>query len=72
LIGVTKLVFIEFFDVLFFDAVDDALYSDGGDSLLELKLFLESFHFLLQGQDFIEVGLFVDFWVDCGWFDEGC
>ena len=71
MIGVTKVVFVEFFDILFFDAVDDALYSDGGNCLMELELFLESFHFLLEGQDFIGVGLFVDSWVDHGRFDEG-
>jgi hypothetical protein len=49
LIVITKVVFVEFFDVLFFDAVDDALYSNVSDCLLELKLFLESFHFLLEG-----------------------
>jgi hypothetical protein len=72
LIGITKVVLGEFFDIQFFNAVDDALYSYGSDCLLELELFLESFHFLLEGQDFIGVGLFVDFWVDCGRFDEGC
>jgi hypothetical protein len=56
LIGVTKVVFVEFFDILFFNAVNDVLYTDGGDCLLELKLFLESFHFLLEGKDFIEIG----------------
>jgi hypothetical protein len=56
LIGITKVVFVEFFDVLFFDAVNDALFSDGSDCLLELELFLESFYFLLEGKDFIRVG----------------
>jgi hypothetical protein len=37
------MVFVEFFDVLFFNAVNDALYSDGSDCLLELEFFLESF-----------------------------
>ncbi len=49
LICVAKAVFVEFFNVLFFDAVDDALYSYGSDCLLEFKLFLESFHFFLEG-----------------------
>ncbi len=63
MIGVTKVFFIELFDILFFIAVNDALYSDSGDSLLELELFLESFHFLLEGQDFIGIGLFIIFGV---------
>jgi hypothetical protein len=49
LISKTRSVFVEFFDVLFFDAVNDALYSDGSDFLLELELFLKSVHFLLEG-----------------------
>jgi hypothetical protein len=40
--------------------------------VLELELFLESFHFLSEGRNFIGVGLFVDVQVDCGQFDEGC
>ncbi len=49
MICVAKVVFVELVDVLFFDAVNDALHSDGNDCLLELKLFVESFHFLLEG-----------------------
>ena len=33
-VGVTEIFFVEFFDVLFFDAVDDALHTDVGDRLL--------------------------------------
>jgi hypothetical protein len=33
-VGVTKIFFVEFFDVLFFDAVSDALHADVGDRLL--------------------------------------
>ncbi len=49
MICVAKLVFVEFFDVLFFDAVDDALHSYGSDCLLEFELFQESSHFFLEG-----------------------
>jgi hypothetical protein len=49
LIGIAKVVFVEFFAVLLFDAVDDALYSDGSDCLLEFELVQESFHFLMEG-----------------------
>ena len=47
-IGLTNVVFVEFFNTLFFDSVNDALYSNGSDCLLEFKLFLESCHFLLE------------------------
>ncbi len=43
LVCIAKVVFVEFFNVLFFNAVDDVLYSYGSDCLLEFKLFLESF-----------------------------
>ena len=33
-VGVTNIFFVEFCDVLFFDAVDDALHTDVGDRLL--------------------------------------
>ncbi len=49
MICVAKVFFVEFFDLLFFDAVDDALYSYGSDCLLEFELFLESFHFFSEG-----------------------
>jgi hypothetical protein len=49
LICVSQVVLVEFFNVLFFDTVNDTLYSCGSDCLLEFKLFLESFHFFLEG-----------------------
>jgi len=33
-LGVTKIFFVEFFDELFLDAVNDALHADVGDHLL--------------------------------------
>jgi hypothetical protein len=48
LICIAEVVFVEFFNVLFFDAVDDALYSYGSDCLLEFKLFWRV-SFLLGG-----------------------
>ncbi len=45
LICIAKVVFVEFFNVLFFSAADDTLYSYGSDCLMEFELFLESFHF---------------------------
>jgi hypothetical protein len=49
LICIAKVVFAEFSNVLFFNAVNDALYSYGSDCLLEFELFLENFHFSLEG-----------------------
>jgi hypothetical protein len=33
-VGIPKVLFVEFFDILFFDAVYDALYPDVDDRLL--------------------------------------
>ncbi len=40
-VGVPEVLFVEFFDILFFDAVDDALDTDVGDRLLQVKFFLK-------------------------------
>ena len=37
MVGVPKIVLVEFFNVLFFDAVDDALDTDVGDRFLEFE-----------------------------------
>ena len=51
-VGVTKIFFVEFFDVLFFDAVDDALHTDVGDRLLQVKFLLKFLRFFLEGEYF--------------------
>ena len=33
-VGITKIFFVEFFDVLFFNAINDTLYANVGDRLL--------------------------------------
>ena len=71
MIGVAKVVFVEFLHVLFFHALGDALDSDGGYGLLEVKLFLEILPFVLKGEDFVGALLVVDFGVDGHRFDEG-
>ena len=53
LVGIAKVVFVEFLHLLFFHALDDALDADGGYSLLEAKLFLESLSFALEGEGFV-------------------
>ena len=52
LVGVAKVVFVEFLHALFFHALNDVLDANGGYSLLEVKLFLKSFPFVLEGEDF--------------------
>ncbi len=52
LICIAYVVFIKFFNVFFFNAVNDVLYSYGSDCLLEFELFLESFSIFLEGWDF--------------------
>jgi hypothetical protein len=51
-VGVPKVLFIEFFDILFLDAVNDALNTDVGDRLLQVKFFLKFLCFILEGEDF--------------------
>ena len=53
LVGVAKVVFVKFLHVLFFHALDDALDANGGYGLLEIKLFLESLPFILEGEDIV-------------------
>ena len=40
-VGVTKIFFVEFFDVLFFNAVNDALHTEVGDHLLKVEFLLK-------------------------------
>ena len=51
-VGVTKIFFIEFFDVLFFNAVDDALHAEVSDCLLHVKFLLTFLCFFLEGEYF--------------------
>jgi hypothetical protein len=46
-VGVPEVLFVEFVDILFFDAVDDALDTNVGDCLLQVKFFFEVSLFLL-------------------------
>ena len=49
--GVVGLFFIEFFNLLFFNTVDDALHTVG-DRLLQVKFFLKYLRFFLEGEYF--------------------
>ena len=51
-VGIPKVLFVEFFDILFFDAVNDALDTNVDYCLLQLKFFLKFFCFFLEGEDF--------------------
>ena len=50
--GVVGLFFIEFFNVLFFNTVDDVLHTDVGDRLLQVKFLLKFLRFFLEGEYF--------------------
>ena len=54
-VGIPKVYFVEFFNVLFFDAVYDALYLNVGDHLLQVKLLLKFLGFFLESE-YIEWG----------------
>ena len=66
-----KKAFVKFLHVLFFHALNDALDDNGGYGLLEIKLFLESLPFVLEGEEFIGAWLVIDFGVDGHRFNEG-
>ena len=51
-VGVTKIFFVEFFDVLFFNAVNDALHTEVGDHLLKVEFLLKFLPFFLEGEYF--------------------
>ncbi len=51
-VGVPEVLFVEFFNILFFNAVDYALDADVGDRLLQVKFFLKFLCFFLEGEDF--------------------
>ena len=71
MVGVAKVVFIKFLYVLIFHTLNHALDADGGYRFLEVKLFLESLPFVLEGEDFVGAQLVIDFGVDGHRFDEG-
>ncbi len=50
--GLPKVLFVEFFNILLFNAVDDALNADVGDRLLQVKFLLKLLCFFLKGEDF--------------------
>ena len=49
---VTKVFFVEFFNVLFFNAVNDVLHAEDGDCLLQVKFLLKFLRFFLEGEYF--------------------
>ncbi len=51
-VGIPKVLSVEFFDILFFNAVNDALDTDIGYRLLQVKFFLNFLCFFLEGDDF--------------------
>ncbi len=53
MVCVAKVVLVKFLHILFFHALDDASDANGCYGLLEVKLFLESLPFVLEGEDFV-------------------
>ncbi len=51
-VGIPEVLFVEFFNILFFDAVNDAFDTNVGDRLLQVKFFLKFLCFFLEGEDF--------------------
>ncbi len=51
LICLAKIFFVESFNVLLLNAVDDALHTDGGDSLLQVELLLEPLCLGLESEE---------------------
>ena len=51
-VGVPEVLFVEFFNVLFLDAVNDALDTNVGDRLLYVEFHLKFFGFFLEGEYF--------------------
>jgi hypothetical protein len=51
-VGITKVLFVEFFNILFFNAVNDAFNTNVGDRLLQVKFLLKLLHFFLEGEYF--------------------
>ena len=66
LICIAKIFFVDFFNVLLFNAVDDALHADGGDGLLQVELLLEPLRLGLESEEVELTCGVVDFWIDQG------
>ena len=64
LVCISKVVFVELHNVLFFDAVDDSLDANGRDCLLEVKLLLELFGCSLEVEEFPSRCLIINVRVD--------
>ncbi len=51
-VGIPEVLFVEFFNILFFDAVDDELNANVGDRLLQVKFLLKLLCFFVEGEYF--------------------
>ncbi len=60
LVGVAKVVLIELLNVLLLNAVNDALYTYVGDSLLKFKRLLKILCFCLEVEEFVLEGVVFD------------
>ena len=60
-VGIPEVLFIELFDVLFFNTVNNLLDTNVCDHLLEIKLPAEPLCFFLKCEDFVGVNIAVIF-----------
>jgi hypothetical protein len=70
LVGVAKIVFIELLDVLLLNAVNDVLYTNVGDGLLEVKCLLKILCVHLEAEEFTLGSVVFDGWIDHRWLNE--
>ncbi len=70
LVGIAKVIFIEFLNVLFFDAVDDTLDSNVGDCLLEIECRLKLLGLCLKAKELALRDEIVDVRMHCRGLDD--
>jgi hypothetical protein len=70
LVSIAKVVFIELLDVLLLNAVNDALYTDVGDSLLKVKPLLMILYVCLEAEEFAWGSVVFDGWIDRRWLNK--
>jgi hypothetical protein len=70
LVGIAKVLLIELLDVLLLRAVNDALYTYVGDSLLKVECLLKILCVHLEAEEFVLGSIIFDGWIDCRWLNE--
>ncbi len=70
LVGVAKVVRVELLDVLLLNAVNDALYTYVGDSLLKVERLLKFLRVCLEAEAFTLGSVVFDGWIDRRWLNK--